>query len=329
MALTATRDNFYSERLAPHLRGLYEACVDNLGRGVLATSYDLGAAADGQDLQSVAEAVLCGCPELFFVDQQAEVGLAGSTATIRFTSKYGDVAKCTAELDREIERIAAKVRQCTGTYNKILRIAKYLTVRVAGENGNESTLGDAYGALILRKARCEGYAKAAKLIMDRVGIRSVIAIGTAARGGDRFPHAWNIAYVGENAYAFDFAWAASGSMDGVPGADYLFLPDEVMRADHTPRYPYPACTDATQTFWARSNGLVKYRSDLARVKILPSDRSFIGVVRFEDERCAKQLKEDVPRYLADEMYEKGRSFKRVGYAYNEPLRVLTVFFVND
>ncbi|MCI8384457.1 MAG: hypothetical protein HFJ33_06340, partial [Clostridia bacterium] len=60
------------------------------------------------------------------------------------------------------------------------------------DEGNEGFIGTPYGALVKKQAVCEGYARALKTILDKIGINSILVQGThQSEGSAAVPHMWN------------------------------------------------------------------------------------------------------------------------------------------
>ena len=95
----------------------------------------------------------------------------------------------------------------------------------------------AYGALANGEAVCEGYACAAKILLNKLGIPCDIQFGTCTDGGG---HAWNLVQLEGQWYQMDVTWN-DGSADRT---DYLLVTDEYMRKSRTwDENDYPACAD--------------------------------------------------------------------------------------
>lgn len=98
----------------------------------------------------------------------------------------------------------------------------------------------AYGALENGVSVCEGYACAAKLLLNAFGIPCDIQIGVCTNGGG---HAWNLVKLDGQWYQLDVTWN-DGSTDR---DDYLLVTDEYMKRSRTWDYGnYPA--SATQPY---------------------------------------------------------------------------------
>jgi hypothetical protein len=93
----------------------------------------------------------------------------------------------------------------------------------------------AYGALANGEAVCEGYACAAKLLLNELGILCDIQFGVCTNGGG---HAWNLVELDGQWYQMDVTWN-DGSADR---SDYLLVTDDYMRKSRTwDESDYPAC----------------------------------------------------------------------------------------
>ena len=76
-------------------------------------------------------------------------------------------------------------------HNKIINDTSYRLESDCSE-GNEGFLGTPYGALVKKQAVCEGYARAFKIILDKVGINNILVQGThQSEGSAAVPHMWN------------------------------------------------------------------------------------------------------------------------------------------
>lgn len=99
----------------------------------------------------------------------------------------------------------------------------------------------AYGALANGIAVCEGYALAAKLMLNELGIACDIQTGTCIGGGG---HAWNLVQLEGQWYQMDVTWNdGSGTRQ-----DYLLVTDAYMQKSRTWNYAdYPASASEPYT----------------------------------------------------------------------------------
>lgn len=142
--------------------------------------------------------------------------------------------------------------------------------------GNEGFISTPYGALVKKEAVCEGYARALKTILDKLGINSILVQGThQSKGSAAVPHMWNYVEIEEETVArsTEKVWYAidatlddpflrdttmdSTDPDFVPGSDiqegfentrYCMVGVETMQIEHV----------AMETVEAAGNYTFKY-----------------------------------------------------------------------
>ena len=98
-----------------------------------------------------------------------------------------------------------------------------------------------YNILFEGRGVCDGYAYAAKLLLDAAGVENRVVTGKAG-GGD---HRWNLVRLGEEWYHLDITWDDPVSTDGKEHHtyDYYLKSDATMQADHEWEGEYPTCAE--------------------------------------------------------------------------------------
>lgn len=120
---------------------------------------------------------------------------------VQTAGSYDIYALCyySYETKAQIDQVNTLVNEFASTvtgsdYEKILKAHDYLMDQVTYEESDNSLMvHTAYAALVSKKAVCEGYAKAYKLLLNAMGISSDIVINQV--------HAWNEVYF-NNAWYF-------------------------------------------------------------------------------------------------------------------------------
>lgn len=326
----SSRNNYYARRLSSEERAIFDACVDGVSSGNLTVKLNVSSPERIEEMaEHVFEAINYGCPELFYVEQNIRFEWEGERITFEFTDKYPgeNIGELWKNLNAEAERMAAIICKFPETRSRIERLNRYLCARVKPVSVMSGSYGDAYGALIRKEARCEGFAKAAMLIMSKCGIECIIAHGTANTRGGAEDHAWNIIACDGKYYQFDFTWNAGAVFNGIEGVVYNFLDDEEMAKEHNPESVYPACNDNTMSFWARNNGIMKYHSDLSKIRIVPSGKNYVAVARLPGKLTEYEIDNEVMDWMHDELaaYNFGVSYT---FSYNEPMDLLVFYFIN-
>lgn len=113
-----------------------------------------------------------------------------------------EARSCAAELDRVADEILSEIPDNADDYHKLLyihdRLINDCTYDVESEMG-----GTAYGCLVEKRARCEGYAKAFGMLAGRLGIRTIFLTGSNGSGQ---LHAWNQVELDGKWYNADVTW---------------------------------------------------------------------------------------------------------------------------
>ena len=119
-------------------------------------------------------------------------------------------------------------------HDHLIKIANY----VEDNNPADHT---PYNVVLKGRGVCDGYAYAAKLLLDAAGVENRVVTGKAD-GGD---HRWNLVRLGEAWYHLDITWDDPVSADGREHHtyDYYLKSDATMQADHEWEGEYPTCAE--------------------------------------------------------------------------------------
>lgn len=107
---------------------------------------------------------------------------------------------------------------------------------------NVGHIRTSYGALVKGESLCEGYSRAVKAVLDRLGIPCVLVQGGYQRTTDKLePHMWNYVQLDNEWYAIDATaddpispLPSENGIDGFERADYLLAGTDVMDKRHVP-----------------------------------------------------------------------------------------------
>lgn len=127
------------------------------------------------------------------------------------------------------------------------RICNYVSYDLEASN-----IHNIYGALVSKKAVCDGYSKAFQYLLYRAGIQSHIVSGTAAGGG----HAWNLVRIDGKYYYTDITWDDQG--ESIYNA-YLNITTSMLLNDHVIGvigYALPECTSVIANYYVINNSIL-------------------------------------------------------------------------
>lgn len=148
----------------------------------------------------------------------------GNPSYLVKNSKKDDMAD---QLEKAVKEITGKVT-ATDPYEIELQLHDLLCETVDySNNTNDPFVYTSYGALVNKKAVCEGYTRAMQLLLSRFGILSVNVTGIAGGEG----HMWNAVYLNNEWYHLDVTW--NDSAVGMVSHEYFNVNDTAILLDHT------------------------------------------------------------------------------------------------
>ena len=147
--------------------------------------------------------------------------------------------------EEEVQRILQAVIKPKATpIQKVLAIHDYLVNNVVYDEDDYSgrkpsvISHTAYGAIVEKKAVCEGIAYAFSLLVQKVGIEATVVNGIADCG----EHAWNMIRLDSNCFHIDVTWdIRKRANPTVKAYDYFCLSDNDLRNRNWDKKIYPAC----------------------------------------------------------------------------------------
>ena len=195
-------------------------------------------------LDSAVNALILDNPELFYVDI-TKMYLLTSITTRVFSTTYNvsigsnggsylengfnseqDVIDAIYDVESVKNNILSQANG--NTVDKIKVVHDYLINNIEYDKNAGNAIYDSYGALINKRAVCEGYAKAFKYILDDLGIPCIIVCGTGTNStGLTESHAWNYVLIDGKWYAMDVTWDDPIITGNITDAE---IPDDIKYA---------------------------------------------------------------------------------------------------
>ena len=145
-------------------------------------------------------------------------------------------------VDATLNAIYQKAQQLVPTMTSISEVEKehiihsFFSNNVIYDNAFKASSYECVGPLLFGKGVCEGTSKAAKLLFDCCGIKSLVIHGNSMRSpnvADRDAgHTWNILFIENNYYHLDITFDITVKVHGIERFDYFNLSDAEMALDH-------------------------------------------------------------------------------------------------
>lgn len=192
-----------------------------------------------EQLDSVFSALLYDNPDLFFVGRKCT--LITKPFSVRCSTEYimekDEYERCKAELEKVCADVMSSLSEPENEWQTELEIHDYIIENCEYKLvENDHNYSSAYGALVNGKAACEGYSKAAKLLLDMAGIENAVISGISKdEKGVSGAHMWNAVKINGDYYYLDCTWDDPVNEDGrdVKIYSYFNISDEMISATHS------------------------------------------------------------------------------------------------
>lgn len=176
-----------------------------------------------REFQSAWDAIILDREDLFYIDV-SKICLRIRTTTLGNTVTYSLYMTPNSNtylengftnkqvVDMALSNVDAVSNQIISNlsgsnYEKIVQVNDWLVDNVEYDTSEQENSYNLYGALVEKKAVCEGYAESFKYIMDKIGIPCVTVMGTAQNSeGTTENHEWNYVELDGKWYAVDATW---------------------------------------------------------------------------------------------------------------------------
>lgn len=182
--------------------------------------------------------------------------IPGVLSLVKFSPKEElskiELEKYTSRLEKAVNTVASAAEKEKTDYEKIKYVHDYIVTNTDYEkNGsNGARCHNAYGCLVDKKAVCDGYAAAFKLIMNRIGIPCSNVDG----GG----HKWNYVVLGGEPYYVDVTWddpVSVGEKNIGMVYRYFMVTTEDIELGHTIESENPPVCKSDKYDYYKMNGL--------------------------------------------------------------------------
>lgn len=227
---------FYYERLSSLEKQAYNAIIEEI--------YDMPEQIsvpkiDGKELDNVFSALLYDNPDLFFLGRKCavETKMWFTYFSVDYIIDKSELASMREQLERECAAFEQTLTDTGDEWRTELEIHDYVIDKCKYHDPEGDLIySSSYGAIVNGQAACEGYSKAAKLLLDRAGIENSLISGISDNGdGSSGAHMWNVVNIGGDFYHLDCTWDDPVSDDGGELRMYTYfnLSDEMISGTHS------------------------------------------------------------------------------------------------
>jgi hypothetical protein len=243
----------------PKSMSVTENMYNDIYRAIINLEASVNLRAYGQTYVEVFDAlqtVLNDHPEIFYYKYSGSRYWTDGKLELAYKYTKDEIIYMNIQQQNIIDRILAEnitpdmtpLRKEIAFHDYLVRNSKY-----DKENALNNTIPEishtAYGILVNGTGVCDGYAKAFKLLLNRVNINSIIVIS------DPMNHAWNLVELDGSWYHTDVTWDdPTPDRPGATRYTYLNLSDTEMGENHIwSTGDYPSCTSNKYSYFKDMN----------------------------------------------------------------------------
>lgn len=259
--------NAIDKRLRPAYDDIVEACLA-LQDKVNTISLT------GEELELIFQAISRDYPIISWLGQQYSYTAdfhGGTTLVIEYNMSKEDADIILSKLNGYTTLMLSDISPDMTDYEKAMRVHDKLINEVTYdlEAPNQREVA---GALIDKRATCQGYARAYQFLTLKLGLECTVIFGDAGE-----PHAWNAVRLGDSYYYVDVTFDDRSLTSGSDylSREFLFQDGETMALTHTPSaeqtiFPLPDCSSRTDNYFTKNN-LIIDRADRYEIEIIAKD----------------------------------------------------------
>ena len=215
-----------------NLSGIEVEIYDEIKEGLLSLKNEIKVPrTEYKRISEIYSMVKLDCPEIFYAEAPSYTYKTGSlkiTVIPKYLFSDRQIASLRESLSVRLERILKPAWELDEV-KAIEFVRNFIFHNVKYEKLEKSYSHEVYGTLSHGIGVCEGIAKTAKLMLDKLGIESVVAIGR--ENEENFRHAWNMISLYGKMRHFDFTFDLSRIEKGFRPI-YSNMTDEMIFKDH-------------------------------------------------------------------------------------------------
>lgn len=279
---------------------------------------------DAMTIQKTVEAIHLDHPLLFYVDFSSfsmRVSMEQTTLTFRFLYTEDQIQEKTNALHEVIAKFG-KIQHRASLEKEIIihnALAKRLMYHRCAEEDSHTVVG----ALLHKRAVCDGFAKAFKAICDACGIECIIVVGALRAERERKElHAWNMVNIDQHWHHVDLTGDEVVTLfEEIVLCDYFNVGDCDIARTHTwDEDYYPAATTGCYAFRCQAESLTE-----AERYIVSRIQNHSYTLRLKVPSTARDGPRDCLRVVECILKRNRIRFKKIKGCYNESLKLATIY----
>lgn len=268
-------------------------------------------ATDAETLEKVQNCVMNDHPEIYYLSgyYTTRYTLGEQTVGFSFSGRYlydsAEISRRNLLIEEYINKCLASLPANADDYTKVKYVYDYL-IRNTSYNVNAADNQNICSVMLGGESVCQGYAKAAQILLNRVHVDCTLVVGTVESGMSAGPHAWNLVFADGHWYYLDVTWGDASFRNGDSvgegvNYDYLLTTTAEISRTHTIGgvVPMPLCTQMDDNYYIRERAYFTEPS-LDAFGALVARRMSEGSPAVTFKCATKEVYDEMLRQLIDE-----------------------------
>ena len=210
-----------------------------------------------QQLEKVWLALMYDNPQLFMLGRECGINVIDDSGYFYcdYALSRADYEKKKALLEARVSSIEDDLSKLSSAFEKELYIHDMIIDSCGYVSSDDLINSTVCGVLLNGEASCEGYAKAAKLLLDAAGVENFLICGTARREtGESEGHMWNVVIIDGKPYNLDLTWddPIGESVQKNKRYAYFNVTDEEIQKTHSFADAPAGCTERTENYFVKT-----------------------------------------------------------------------------
>jgi len=301
---------------------------------------------DSESLTTVFEALLFDNPLLLQLGRNCNIITVGSRSYFRtdYVLTAQELEKQKQEILKAADKILGGISENMSDFEKELYIHDRIIENCSYKHEGALDESTAYGALVKGKAACEGYAKAAKLLLDMCSVEAYVIVGQSKNPEGKYEgHMWDVVKINDSYYNLDLTWDDPISQDNMDESRYIFfnLTDKDISKTHSQFKSDNPCTASAENYYVIKDLYFKEYNDKTRAEIAERISQAVNEgkssveFRFSSDKLYKSVfkglftNEQIYRILtvANLSANKKLNTTEISYVQNDDYHVIKLLFV--
>lgn len=160
------------------------------------------------------------------------------------------------KLDEAVKSIKKQTDKLRNDYEKEKFVHDYIIKKCRyTDDTNGIYANNAYGALIVGEAACEGYSRAFQLVLSKLDIDVRLVTGKAVddENGGTIGHMWNVVVLDDENYFVDLTWDDPITQENIIGYTYFNATGEMIKDTHIEIDQDVQCTATKYNYFIKEN----------------------------------------------------------------------------